>query len=130
VPRDWFATDGYEDLGPVPVPTAGSGSASTVVSHGQATAVSGTLEMVGGPSQASVDPVAGLVSAVDAAGNPVATTHADAGGHFSFALRPGRYQLVARSPNYGGGLGRCESDRAIVVGNQAVHGVLVLCQRK
>jgi hypothetical protein len=127
---DWFATDGYEDLGSEPVPTAGTGSVTTVVSHGMVSRVSGRLEMVGGPSQASVDPASGIVSAVNAAGDVVATTHADAGGRFSFDLRPGRYQLVGRSPNFGAGLGRCQSGQAVLVGAQAVRGVLVLCQRK
>ncbi|MBV9951754.1 MAG: carboxypeptidase regulatory-like domain-containing protein [Acidimicrobiia bacterium] len=130
VPGDWFDTAGYRDLGPVQVPSGGGGSVTTLVSHGMLTLVSGTLEMVGGLSTASVDPVGGLVSAVDSAGRVVRSAHAAENGHFSMALPPGRYQLVARSPNYNDGLGQCQSDGALAVGNQWVKGALVLCQRK
>lgn len=65
--------------------------------------VTGTLQLVGGPSPGTKQPVPGVVYAFASAnltGKPSAQTSAAANGRFTFNLSPGTYFLAATSPQF------------------------------
>jgi hypothetical protein len=90
--------------------------------------VHGTLEMVGGPSGAHPDPVAGSVSF--ASGGRVTKAPAGADGAFTLSLHPGTYDVTGTSPSYDDGKALCRPDGPVRVITTGTATVLVLCQRR
>jgi hypothetical protein len=112
------------------LPVALSACHADLGEHSPATtqAVSGTLRMTGGPSDATQPGVAGRVVFASQQAREVITAAAD--GSFSGSLPAGTYRVTGTSPLFGDGQGVCRTTAPVVVTDGAVTGLVVACSRR
>jgi hypothetical protein len=110
------------------------GSSSTASGEG---AVTGTLQLAGGPAPGNDNPASGEVYAFTAAsltGAPIAKVKTDSDGSFSLSLPPGTYYLAATSPRSSidppPATPPCRGDTPAVVSRGSTNRVDVLCEMK
>lgn len=90
----------------------------------------GTLQMVGGVSGATPEPVPGTIT-IAGPGGSVTKTEVDESGRFAIGLFPGSYQVRGTSPKFNGSRGTCRTSEAstrLSAGDTVT--VEVDCQRK
>jgi hypothetical protein len=91
-------------------------------------AVSGTLELVGGPAGNSSRGVQGTVTATSTDGRTQSAI-VGSSGEFTFHLTSGTYTVTGTSPMYNSGQGTCRADQPVTV-DGPTGGVIVACQMK
>ncbi|MFL6159229.1 MAG: hypothetical protein ACJ72D_24350 [Marmoricola sp.] len=90
----------------------------------------GTLQMVGGMSGATPEPVPGTIT-IAGPGGSVTKTEVDASGRFAIGLFPGSYRVRGTSPKFNESKGTCRTSEAstkLTAG--ATVTIEVDCQRK
>jgi hypothetical protein len=96
----------------------------------QSLGVAGQLLMVGGPLDAEPTPVPGRVTAENRAGDVVGWAVADSDGRFALRLPSGTYRLTGQSRDYDATDGTCAAERELVVPDDQLTDIPVLCQRR
>jgi hypothetical protein len=91
--------------------------------------VTGTLQAVGGTSDAGPRALSGQVS-LNGLGGKIATITVGANGRFSVPATAGTYTVSAQSPQYKGGTADCHASGPIIVTKGATTKVAVDCQDK
>lgn len=91
--------------------------------------LTGRLQAVGGPSDASPRPLSGTVTATTT-DRGVMTFSVGANGRFSVPAGIGTYTVTAQSPQYEGGTGICDALGPVTVSKSAVSNVTIDCQER
>ena len=91
--------------------------------------LTGTLQAVGGPSDASPRPLSGTVTATTDHG--VMTFSVGASGRFTVHPAVGTYTVTAQSPQYEGGTGTCHAlGGPVTVSKGVTSNIKIGCQEK
>jgi hypothetical protein len=92
--------------------------------------VTGRMISVGGPIGSSDDPAPGTITAANDAGVVFAQVQTEDDGRFEISLAPGTYLLTGRSSHYQSGQVDCEAEGEVVVVEEDLPDIGVLCQRR
>ena len=90
--------------------------------------LTGTLQAVGGPSDASPRPLSGTVTATTDHG--IMTFSVGASGRFTVQSAVGTYSVTAQSPQYEGGTGTCHALGPVTVSKGLTSNITIECQEK
>lgn len=102
----------------------------TITSAVDPRAVTGVMELVGGPAGTKPIRAPGTVSAINEHGDLIAEVKTNSNGRFAIGLPHGTYQFTGSSPKYGNGRGECRSNRKIDVNHDSISGIIVACEMR
>jgi hypothetical protein len=92
--------------------------------------VTGRMVSVGGPIGSTADPAPGTITAANDAGVVFAQVQTEEDGRFEISLAPGTYFLTGRSSRHQSGQVDCEAEGEVVVVDEDLPRIDVLCQRR
>jgi hypothetical protein len=91
--------------------------------------LTGRLQAVGGPSDASPQPLGGQITLHGSNGHITAIT-VGVNGRFSAPVTVGKYTVTGQSPQYESGAGKCHASGPVTVSKGVTTSVEVDCQEK